>query len=83
MGEGDSGGRRGGRASKRRKRETVQKMHEDRECVCFPVQEQCGKGAQAGDGHSANSIMLLVAKFKTRRLDYECYNQDLIFILSL
>lgn len=65
VGERDSGGRRGRRASKRGKRETVQKMSES---ACFPVQEQCGKGAQAVDGHSANSIILLVAKFKTQQL---------------
>lgn len=54
------------------------------ESAWFPVQEQCGKGAQAVDGHSANSIILLVAKFKTQQLwDCECYIQGLIFILSL
>lgn len=54
------------------------------ESAWFPVQEQCGKGAQAVNGHSANSIILLVAKFKTQQLwDCECYIQGLIFILSL
>lgn len=55
----------------------------ERAQVCFPVQEQYDRGAQAVDGHSPNSIILLVAKFKTGKLDCECYIKDCIFILSL
>lgn len=82
MAERDSSGRRGERAFDKGGRETVQKMHDEQARVCFLVQEQSDRGAQAVDGHSPNSIILLVAKFKTGRLDCERY-KDFIFILSL
>lgn len=65
----DSSGRRG--AFDKGEQETVQKIQDGRTRVCFPVQKQCGRGAQAVDGHSPNSIILLVAKIKTGRLDCE------------
>lgn len=72
-----------GEPSTKGEQETVQKIQEgERVCVSL-CKEQCGSGAQAVDGHSPNSIILLVAKIKTGRLDCECYIQDFIFLLSL
>lgn len=67
MAEGESEGKLPTKGSGRQSRKHMVSEHVSVCALAFPhgLEQQRGKGVQAVDGHSPNSIILLDAKFKT------------------